>query len=102
MSGRVGRALDRLTSPGAILALDKSGRGYGIFPNADRRRRPLVRLSATDVRELEAEGAIASAGEAVFSITDAGARSRAKSRRAARRSVRGAAPGAHRPQRDGQ
>lgn len=74
MSGRrVARALARLAAPGAVLALDRTGSGYGVFTDGDRRRRPLVRLRAPDVRELESEGAIAPRGEGVFVLSPAGA-----------------------------
>lgn len=69
MSARADRALKALD--GAVLT--PSGVGYGVFPNGDRRRRPLVRLSCEEARELEASGAIthdsASAG---FVLTEAG------------------------------
>jgi hypothetical protein len=53
----VERALARLAVPGAVLAPDRSG-GFAVFAGGDRRRRPLARLSAPQVRALEAEGAI--------------------------------------------
>lgn len=60
MSGRrLTRALARLTSAGALLALERGGPGYGVFASGNRRRRPLVRLSAEEVRGLDAEGALA-------------------------------------------
>jgi hypothetical protein len=54
------RVLARLARPGAILALvARGGRGFGVFAKGDRRRRPLTRLTAAEVRSLEAEGVIA-------------------------------------------
>jgi hypothetical protein len=54
----VDRVLARLARPGAILAADARGRGFGVFAMGDRRRRPLIRVAVAEVRELEAEGAI--------------------------------------------
>lgn len=65
------RALARLASPGAVLARERTGAGYGVFPQGDRRRRPVARLSATEVRALEADGAIEQAGDA-FILSEAG------------------------------
>ncbi len=75
MSEREERALKALE--GAVLA--PSGAGYGVFPNGDRRRRPLVRLSNEEARALEASGSIAQDGvRAAFVLTEAG---RARARR---------------------
>lgn len=69
MSVRAERALKALE--GGVLA--PSGAGYGVFPFGDRRRRPLVRLSDDEVRELEASGAITrDAACAGFVLTEAG------------------------------
>lgn len=70
---RIARALARLAAPGAVLALDRTGCGYGVFTGGDRRRRPLVRLKTADVRELESDGAIVARGEGVFVLSTAGA-----------------------------
>lgn len=65
------RALHRLAqSDAALIAISPSA--YGIFPKGDRRRRPLARLGAAEVRALEASGAIASVGEGRFALTSAG------------------------------
>jgi hypothetical protein len=83
MSARgVERALARLCAPGAVLAPERAGMSFGLYPNGDRRRRPIVRLSAAEVGELGSSGAIAAAGEG-FAITDAG---RARARREGARS----------------
>lgn len=79
MSVREERALKALE--GAVLA--PSGAGYGVFPNGDRRRRPLVRLSNEEARALEASGSIAQdAVRAVFVLTQAG-KARVRRREAA-------------------
>lgn len=59
MSARaIERALSRLAAPGAVLAPDREGVGFGVFSHGDRRRRPLARLSAAAVRTLNASGAL--------------------------------------------
>lgn len=65
------RALARLAAPGAMLAHERSGAGFGVFPHGDRRRRPVARLSAAQTRELEADGAIERAGDG-FVLSAAG------------------------------
>jgi hypothetical protein len=83
MSGRrIERALARLATANAVLAPEREGAGFGVYAHGDRRRRPLVRLSAADVRSLEAEGAISAVGEDTFTLNDAG---RARVQRSARR-----------------
>lgn len=72
MSARlVTRALERLAAPRCVLAPDRTG-GFGVFPNSNRRRTPVVRLSAADVRELVSSGAIEATGEDAYSLTAAG------------------------------
>jgi hypothetical protein len=69
----VARALVRLASPRAVLAPLPGGRGFGLFFGTDRRRRPLQRLTAGQIKQLEAEGAIVRDGQgAVFRLTAAG------------------------------
>jgi hypothetical protein len=70
---RVERALARLATPGAVLALERGGPGYGVYVGSDRRRRPALRLSASEVRALEADGAIARDDQGAFFATKAGA-----------------------------
>lgn len=75
MSARtVARALTRLAAPESVLAPDRGGGGggYGVFANGDRRRRPLVRLSAGDVRELVSSGAIVAVESGAFVLSEAG------------------------------
>jgi hypothetical protein len=74
MSARgVERALERLAAPFAVLARDRLGASsYGVHPNGDKRRRPVAKLSEADVRSLLASGAIVSAGEDVFVLSEAG------------------------------
>ena len=70
---RIERALARLAAPSAELAPERDGASFGVFPHGDRRRRPIVRLSAAEVRALEAEGAIAALTDGgVFVLSEAG------------------------------
>jgi len=67
------RALERLAAPLAVLARDRvGGKVYGVYPNGDRRRRPVAKLSEADVRALSADGAIIAAGDDVFVLSEAG------------------------------
>lgn len=69
----VRRAVNRLASTDCVLARERGAAGYGVFPNADRRRRPLARLSEAEVRALEAEGVIArDDDDDAFALTEAG------------------------------
>src|SRR5262245_31000616 len=78
MSARsVERALARMCAPNMLLAPERSGAAFGLYPNGDRRRRPILRLSAVEVRALESSGAIGAADDG-FVITGAG---RARARR---------------------
>jgi hypothetical protein len=71
MSARlVKRALQRLAAPGCVLAEERSG-GFGVFPQGDRRRRPMARLTAAEMRELNASGALERSGD-VFVLSVAG------------------------------
>jgi hypothetical protein len=66
------RALQRLAK-GAILAPIRNGSEYGVLPQADRRRRPVARLSRKAVRTLAAEGAIAARADGeTYELTPAG------------------------------
>lgn len=59
MSARdVERALARLAGASTVLARTRDGARFGVFANGDRRRRPLARLHAEDVRALSAAGAL--------------------------------------------
>ncbi len=71
-AGRVKRVLARLAAPSAVLALERGGPSYGVFLGTDRRRRPVLRLNANEVRALEAEGAISRDDEGVFRLSSAG------------------------------
>lgn len=72
MSARlVARALERLAAARCVLAPDRTG-GFGVFPNGNRRCRPMVRLSAAEVRELASSGAIEAAGEETYALSAAG------------------------------
>lgn len=68
----IARALGRLGGPEMVLAPLSGANGYGVFAGADRRRRPLARLSLAQVSDLAAEGAIARRGGENFVITAAG------------------------------
>ncbi|GIK49797.1 MAG: hypothetical protein BroJett013_24940 [Alphaproteobacteria bacterium] len=73
MSGRaVERALARLAAPGAVVAQERGGAGYGVFPAGDRRRRPVARLRADDVRLLASTGALEAAAGNLFVLSAAG------------------------------
>lgn len=67
-----------------MLAPERAGRGFGVFPGGDRRRRPLARISAAETQALIAEGALARVDGDAFVLSEAG---RARVRRDA------AAPG---------
>jgi hypothetical protein len=69
---RMARALARLASPDAELRLEGGGAGYGVFAKRDRRRRALLRLSATEVATLQSEGLIEQSESGVFALTPAG------------------------------
>lgn len=80
MKEQVERALARLEIAGSILAPAQNGRGFGVFPKGDRRRRPLAQLTATQVRALESAGAILSSDETdCFVLSPAGAARLARS-----------------------
>lgn len=79
----IARAMARLAAEHAVLAPDRSG-GFGVFANGDRRRRAVVRLSAFEVRELEAAGALTACGDGAYRLSEAGR---------ARAAREGAAPG---------
>lgn len=73
MSARlVQRALKRLAASDALLAPSRDGAMFGVHPGGDRRRLPVVRLSAAEVRELEADGALVRASEGAFVVSEAG------------------------------
>ncbi|HET9229703.1 MAG TPA: DUF6456 domain-containing protein [Vitreimonas sp.] len=76
------RALERLAARNGVLAPERGGASYGVIANGDRRRRPLIRLSAAEVRELAAEGALSAAGDGGYVLTEAG-RARVARERAA-------------------
>ena len=67
----VTRALLRLATSGAVLAKLAQGRGHGVFPRGDKRRRPTARLDDEAVRQLEAEGVVEAMGD-VLVLTVAG------------------------------
>lgn len=69
---RIERALVRLAAADAMLRLDGVGPGYGVFTRSDRRRRALLRLRATEVRELEADGALEPLEDGAFVLSEAG------------------------------
>lgn len=68
---RVERALARMSATGAHLAPERDGGRFALFPNNDRRRRPLARLSADEARALEASGVLTREGE-YYALTAAG------------------------------
>jgi hypothetical protein len=81
ISRAAARALSRLASPDAVLAPERTGSGYGVFTHGDRRRRPLARLSAQEVKALVSSGALTALEEnGAFVLTEAG---KARARREA-------------------
>jgi Domain of unknown function (DUF6456) len=65
------RALALMSGQGGLIA--QRGSAFGIYPGGNRRRRPRLQLSAAEVRELEAAGAIArSVAGGAYEITAAG------------------------------
>lgn len=58
MSAAAQRAVQRLAAPNALLAQTADKSWFGVFANGDRRRRPLARIKAGEVRELAASGAL--------------------------------------------
>jgi hypothetical protein len=78
----VTRALARMAVSSHLLAAERSGASFGLYPNADRRRRPIVRLTRDEVNTLRADGALETVGEDAFVLSEAG-RSRARRQQAA-------------------
>lgn len=68
----VERALARLAVDNAALMPERDGGGFCVYPRGDRRRRPVVRLNASAVRALEAEGALTPDGDGGFVLSEAG------------------------------
>lgn len=68
---RIERALARMSATGALLAPERGGARFALFPNNDKRRRPLASLSAEEARALEASGVLARAGDG-YALTEAG------------------------------
>lgn len=66
------RALDRLAAAGAVLAPERGGKGFGVFPHGDRRRRPVVRLNAAELRELESSGVLRAREDGAYVLSEAG------------------------------
>ena len=67
----VDRALARLSAGAELLSI-KDGASFGVFPRNDKRRRPLVRLSAKIVRQMEGSGALVRGAQGQLKISDAG------------------------------
>lgn len=77
----VERALARLSAPAAVLAPERSGMGFAVFSNGDRRRRPVGRVSAAEMKALIAAGVLTqAAGADAYALSEAG---RARVRRGA-------------------
>lgn len=75
MSDAVPGWLRRLARPGARLAPRKGGRsGYGVYANADRRRRPLASVSDAALQSALSHGWLAQAQTDEFVLTEAGRR----------------------------
>lgn len=70
---KITRALARLArGDEASLRLLSDGRDYGLYTKRDRRCRALMRLSAAEVRGLEAAGVISPRGDDGFVLSEAG------------------------------
>lgn len=67
----VARALERLAASDCVLAPERNG-AFGVFASGDRRRRPVVRLSGAEVRELASSGAIQAADQGAYVLSAAG------------------------------
>ena len=67
------RALSRLAHGDASSRLLGAGPDYGLFAKRDRRCRAVLRLSAAEVRGLEAEGALSARGDDTYVLSEAGA-----------------------------
>jgi len=91
--------LKRLDAPGRVLApLPGGRRGYGVFSDADRRRRPLAIAADAEARKAEADGALeagphglvlTAAGQARLRRDEAGGDFAAQHRRTGVRTVMG-------------
>lgn len=67
------RAILRLSTSNAIAApLRDDPKTYGIFPDADRRRRPAARLSQADIDALLASGTLEAHAHNTYCLTPAG------------------------------
>jgi hypothetical protein len=64
-------ALERMARTGAALLTGAAGKGFALYPRGDRRRRPLARMSAAQVRAYETEGVLRRDGERAI-LTEAG------------------------------
>jgi len=68
---RVERVLARMAVSGWPLAQERTGDRYAVYPNGDRRRRPVVRIDGEAVRALESSGAIVRQDD-MFVLSQAG------------------------------
>lgn len=69
---RISRVLARLATDGAMLRAESGSQDYGVFTGRDQRRRALLKLNASEVRALEAEGAVEARGAGEFVLSAAG------------------------------
>lgn len=74
----VEQALARLGRAEALLTRERTGRGYAVYPRGDRRRRPLARIGAEDVRALLSAGALAPGAEADTYVLSTAGEARAR------------------------
>ncbi|MES1156193.1 MAG: DUF6456 domain-containing protein [Alphaproteobacteria bacterium] len=73
MDVSISRALARLAGPRAILAPDRSGVGFAVYLNGDRRRRPVAKLNTEQVKQLTSDGALVALTErGAFVLSRAG------------------------------
>jgi hypothetical protein len=66
------RALERLAARNGVLAPERGGSSYAVIPDGDRRRKAIVRVSATTVRELVSDGALEAAGDGAYRLSESG------------------------------
>lgn len=71
MTPKLLRNLRRLCAPDGRLEAARTGGGFALYPNRDRRRRPAARFTDEEVKVLTAEGALADNGDGV-AVTKAG------------------------------
>lgn len=72
-SRRTSRALARLAVKNAVLRPLCGGTDFGVFASNDRRRRPVLKIAAADVRALQQDGVLRMREDGAFVLSEAGA-----------------------------